>query len=73
MLIEHSRPTGARMDPMPPTTVIRIWLDAERFVTIRAINNDTAIVIEHFQAPGGASYATALNLQPNSFNGIVIK
>lgn len=73
MLIEHSVADSARMEKLEPSTMIRMWLDKERFITIRAVNDGEAVLIEHFNAPGGLSFAKALNLQPNAYNGIVIK
>lgn len=74
MLIEHSVPDSSKMIALPESTVVRIWFDeGKRFVTIRLINNNTAVIVEHFQSPGGFSYKTGLHLQPNDYNGIIIK
>lgn len=74
MLIEHSVKDSARMVTLPEGTMIRIWLqEAYRFITIRVVNNGTSVMVEHFHAPGGASYAAGLKLEPNTSNSIVIK
>jgi hypothetical protein len=54
-------------------TKIRIWFDDDRFIDIAQVNNYEDILVQHFQAPGGHSYAKALNMQPNTYNSIVIK
>lgn len=73
MFIERSLPGTARTEVLPTDTIIRIWINKDRFYHIRVVNNETAILVEHFNAPGGCSFATALQMEPNAFNGIVLK
>lgn len=74
MRVEHSLPDSSTMQQLDVDTHIRIWFNHDtRFIDIHVGTSREYVMIEHYQAPGGFSYRSALTLQPNGSNGIVIK
>jgi hypothetical protein len=71
MRIQHGRPHTTRMEQLPDDAFVRLWFDDRHFITVQAINNDEAVAIDAYQAPGGGSYRESVRLQPNG-QGIVI-
>jgi hypothetical protein len=70
--IEHTmRGQSDVMRQLPPDTVIRIWLDESRYITIRLVEH-SRVEIESFAQGPSRSHRAPMQLQP-SLNGVIIR